>query len=81
MNNADSLRRDNKSNNPLHFDALSTETRKALTRAAARGAANLTPDQVIEIGTLVNVPGWLMVPTKNNGLRQVSVDVERAWRF
>jgi hypothetical protein len=78
MNRTDTLRRDMKP--ATHLESFSPETQKALARAATRGAANLTEAQAAEIGERVNLPGWLMVPTKR-GERQIAVSTGRAFRL
>jgi len=64
----DSIRRDDlKQSAPTY----SAETQRALTRAAKRGAANLTPAMGAEIDR-----DWLMVAG-----RQVAIEGLRAFRF
>ena len=57
---------------PTHFETFSAATQKALVKAATSGSAELTSEQFDEIALRINVPSWLMVPTRK-GDRQVAV--------
>lgn len=69
----DSIRRDDlKASDTAEFDALPSDMRAALRRAAASGSADL-PREMGE--------GWLMVPKKGRGPVQVAYQGTRAFRL